>query len=222
MKKNTMMRIASVLLVAVLVTTCAISGTFAKYVSTANGTGSATVAAWNFTLGTDTKNIADTENKNFTFNLLETVKDTNGNGTEADVISSDGKPTKIAPGMWGYFDIVLNNKSDVNAFYTIDFGATVPDGMNVQFAKGTTSNTTLEGLTFDAINTIDITGENNTIAMTNGTVTVRVFWQWAYETGNDADAKKDANAAETALGVSAVNGSVVLAVTADITVTQAD
>lgn len=46
MKKNAMMRIASVLLVAVLLTTCSISGTFAKYVSEASGEASARVAYW--------------------------------------------------------------------------------------------------------------------------------------------------------------------------------
>lgn len=46
MKKNAMMRIASVLLVAVLLTTCSISGTFAKYVSEASGEDSARVAYW--------------------------------------------------------------------------------------------------------------------------------------------------------------------------------
>ena len=46
MKKNKMMRIASVLLVAVLVSTCAISGTFAKYVSSGSAQDSARVAKW--------------------------------------------------------------------------------------------------------------------------------------------------------------------------------
>lgn len=46
MKKNMMMRLASGLLVAVLLTTCAISGTFAKYVTEASGTNSARVAKW--------------------------------------------------------------------------------------------------------------------------------------------------------------------------------
>ena len=44
MKKNKMMRIASVLLVAVLLSTCVISGTFAKYVTSASGSDSARVA----------------------------------------------------------------------------------------------------------------------------------------------------------------------------------
>ena len=48
MKTNKIMRIASGLLVAVLLSTCVISGTFAKYVSTYDGTDSARVATWAF------------------------------------------------------------------------------------------------------------------------------------------------------------------------------
>ena len=46
MKKNTMMRIASILLVVTLLSTCVISGTFAKYVTKAEGKDAARVAKW--------------------------------------------------------------------------------------------------------------------------------------------------------------------------------
>ena len=46
MKTNKMMRLASVLLVAVLLSTCAISGTFAKYTTAEDATDSARVAKW--------------------------------------------------------------------------------------------------------------------------------------------------------------------------------
>lgn len=46
MKKNRMMRAASALLVAVLMTTCTISGTFAKYVTQNSGSDKARVAKW--------------------------------------------------------------------------------------------------------------------------------------------------------------------------------
>lgn len=46
MKKNVMMRIASLLLVCVLATTCGISGTFAKYVTKAEANDTARVAKW--------------------------------------------------------------------------------------------------------------------------------------------------------------------------------
>ncbi len=44
--KNKMMRIASILMVAVLLTVCAVSSTFAKYVTTANASDTARVAKW--------------------------------------------------------------------------------------------------------------------------------------------------------------------------------
>ena len=44
MKKNKMMRLASALLVAVLLSTCTISGTYAKYVTKGTGTDTARVA----------------------------------------------------------------------------------------------------------------------------------------------------------------------------------
>ena len=53
MKTNTMMRVASVLLVAVLLSTCAIAGTYAKYVTSASGTDTARVAKWNITMKND-------------------------------------------------------------------------------------------------------------------------------------------------------------------------
>ena len=46
MKKNTMMRIASFLLIAVLLSTSAISGTYAKYVTADDASDSARVAKW--------------------------------------------------------------------------------------------------------------------------------------------------------------------------------
>lgn len=57
MKKNKMMRIASILMVATLITTCAISGTFAKYVTTAEGEDTARVAKWGIVLGMQSEDL---------------------------------------------------------------------------------------------------------------------------------------------------------------------
>lgn len=46
MKKNVMMRVAALLLVCVMATTCGVSGTFAKYVSSATASAEARVAKW--------------------------------------------------------------------------------------------------------------------------------------------------------------------------------
>lgn len=52
MKKNKMMRIAAVLLIVTLLSTCAISGTFAKYVAKADFEDSARVAKWGIKIET--------------------------------------------------------------------------------------------------------------------------------------------------------------------------
>ena len=77
MKKNKMMRLASLLLVAVLLTTSIIGGTFAKYVTTAEGSDSARVATWGFKA--EDSEIALTD-------LFETAYDKNVQGA-ADVIA---------------------------------------------------------------------------------------------------------------------------------------
>lgn len=61
MRKNKMMRLASMLLVLTLLSTCMISGTFAKYVTTATGSDSARVAKWGIKMDGDGKALfADT------------------------------------------------------------------------------------------------------------------------------------------------------------------
>ena len=54
MKKNVMMRVASIMLVLVLMSSSVISGTFAKYVTEGSATTSARVAKWGVTFETDT------------------------------------------------------------------------------------------------------------------------------------------------------------------------
>ena len=54
MEKNRMMRLASALLILTLLTTCMISGTFAKYTTKAEGSDTARVAKWGVTVSTHT------------------------------------------------------------------------------------------------------------------------------------------------------------------------
>lgn len=59
MKKNKMMRIAAVLLIVTLLSTCAISGTFAKYVAKADFEDSARVAKWGIKIETNSSLFSD-------------------------------------------------------------------------------------------------------------------------------------------------------------------
>ena len=84
MKKNIMMRLSALLLVAVLLTTCVISGTFAKYVTTDQETDSASVAKWGVTVDVAGDTTAITEYDG---------------SAEAHVITNTGE--KLAPGTAG-------------------------------------------------------------------------------------------------------------------------
>ena len=64
MKKNTMMRIASLLLIAVLLSTSIIGGTFAKYTSTYDAKDQARVARWGFGTTDINMDLFDTEYTN--------------------------------------------------------------------------------------------------------------------------------------------------------------
>ena len=111
-----MMRLASGLLVAVLLTTCVISGTFAKYISEKSAEDSARVAKWAFEV-----NGADIAKTDMVFNLFDTIVDTKTDAPETDVKDGGVSEEIIAPGTKGSFVINLENKSEVNATYAIAF-----------------------------------------------------------------------------------------------------
>ena len=95
MRKNKMMRAASGLLVAVLLSTCAISGTFAKYTTSADGTDSARVAKWGFQPTTiDLTNLFDDA---YATTGEAAVYNANGNTVKATSERTD----VIAPGTKG-------------------------------------------------------------------------------------------------------------------------
>ena len=91
MKKNKMMRIASALLIAVLLTTCAISGTFAKYVTSKDGHDEARVAKWGVTVDVAAENA---------FNNGYNAEDDSYNVNAWTVYTSNGKDV-LAPGTNG-------------------------------------------------------------------------------------------------------------------------
>ena len=99
-----MLKIAAILMVAVLLTTCAISSTFAKYVTTVekDSSGSAVVANWNLKINND----ADAD-------LFATQYTDNGGNIVAKI---DGTTQVLAPGTkndTGAFAVSLEGKPEV-------------------------------------------------------------------------------------------------------------
>lgn len=114
MKNRKIMRCASALLVMALMTTCAISGTFAKYVTSTSGGDSARVAYWGFDQSARLElDLFDTQYSNTVYDTLNhmdknvtTVKSQNGDNVVAPGTS------KSTPVTFHYLD---NEKKSITA-----------------------------------------------------------------------------------------------------------
>ena len=230
MKKNKMMRAASALLVAVLLTTCTISGTFAKYVTSDDAQDSARVAKW----GVEVTATSDTMFK-------KEYKNTSSTVTVKTDATAYGDNNLVAPGTNGSItDVVLKGKPEVAV--SVDYVATVT-------LTGWTINTnedycpiifTLEDETYGvvgtgadyesddsadlaadlkaAIDALSTTYEVNTDLATKATEAPSLSWDWAYEATNGNTYQTDAK--DTKLGNLA--NLPTISVTIITTVTQID
>ena len=218
MRKNKMMRAASGLLVAVLLSTCAISGTFAKYTTSVDGTDSARVAKWGFT-GGSTIAISD---------LFKNTYDTTVKSS-ADV---------IAPGTTGSakFGFTYGGDGSVTApevAYTFNVSTegsscdqSIRDNANIQWKLDKGKWGTWDQLT-TAIQALDgnKTGdryEPNTLPdefKTTGPNEHTISWQWKFETAGAATDNQDAQATQDATDTTMGNATKLDEVTLKITVT---
>lgn len=185
MKTNKMMRVASVLLVAVLLTTCAISGTFAKYTTDISATDNAIVAKFAveaFGVDADLYDTATVKIFNES-NVYDTLGANYADGVnDADVAdaATDADPI-IAPGTWGTFSFDVTNNSDVTVEYDVAYTAT-ENGVPLKWSiNGTDWETNLAEL--------DITDDRLEMGATE---TVTIYWQWDFENTENVD--------DTALG----------------------
>lgn len=237
MKKNVMMRIASFLLIAVLVSTSAISGTYAKYVTQAEGSDTARVAKWGVKIAVNGTAFAETYDKD----------DATATITGASVISTDGDV--VAPGTKGEMTgITLSGKPEV-AFelkyeatleldnwvitYT-DPGTGNPEsrfycplefkiGDVTVYGRSYTEKDALVNAVQNLINDYTAQYEAGT-DLTDTTVKVpTVSWAWAFEDGADADAKLLTDVMDTALGDDAADDNASrVTLTVKCTATQID
>ena len=114
MKKNVMMRVASIMLVLVLMTSSVISGTFAKYVTEGSASDSARVAKW----GVVVTGYADMFKTEYAKNDETFTLDTN-TVVSADTIN--GRNRLLAPGTEGKLtDVALSGTPEVAVRVTYD------------------------------------------------------------------------------------------------------
>lgn len=199
MKKNKMMRLASGLLVAVLITTSTISGTFAKYVSKAEAHETARVAKWGVTIEATSAPIFLTEYASADATIAEDV----------DKLSVKAGTKVVAPGTSGElaaFTVTGTPEVDFRLNYTstIELGTEWKD-QNGDFYCPLVF--VVDGVTVDSTGCADADAFETKIKeeidrevyydITTASTTYETFditWNWEYHVDNDTDLK------DTALG----------------------
>ena len=227
MMKNKMMRIASVLLVAVLLSTCAISGTFAKYVTSKESTDTARVAKFGVDLAVTVDGAFATE-----YDADTTANDEHGVAIAKTVVASSAdQDNLVAPGTEGDLmasaaiagtpEVAVNVKQEatlvltgweVNGTYYCPLVITVDGaefyGMNYTSAAE-----------FIAAVEAALDSDVNYAPNTDLTESHSVTWAWAFE-GTDG---KQTDELDTALGnYAAKTGDIEISFTYKVIVTQID
>lgn len=227
MKKNVMMRVASVLLVAVMLTTCVISGTFAKYVTSDTGSDFARVAKWGVAIEADSfgmfeMDYATTDTATFT-------------GTYSVSSAAGDRDDVLAPGTAGSFaNIAITGTPEVavevEIVATVAISENWKDGSDKYYCPVniTIGGTTLYGnnyasaADFAAAIEAEIEGKsavyapNTNLDSIYDNTNLDLAWSWAFSTGDINDIR------DTALGDKAVSEDLTISIGVGITVTQVD
>lgn len=217
MKKNKIMRLASALLVLTLLTTCAISGTFAKYTTSTSGSDTARVAYWGFN-----------QNASTTIDLFDTTYTNVKSANDDNVIApGTGKTSAFA---FGYTNNTDKNITAPEVAYTLTVDAKADgsytaldanDSFRWTLQKGE-GNATEYNTVADLINAIKALSGDSTgtkqyaagelpAAFTSADEAYTIGWKWAFD-GNDAG--------DTTMGNAETLENVKLSIT--ITATQVD
>ena len=222
-----MMRMAATLLILTMLSTCAISGTFAKYVTSESGSDSARVAKFGVAIEADSFGMFTTDygTDDTTATFTGTYSVSSATGDRDDV---------MAPGTSGSFaDIAITGTPEVAVDVAIVSTVTVSDNWIVAGdfycpITVTVGTEEISGLEYtsaddfaDAIkDTIDGKSAqyapNQDLDAIYDNTNLDLAWAWAFETSDENNVK------DTALGDRAVAEDLTISIGVAITVTQID
>lgn len=215
MKKNIAMRVAAILFILTMISTCAFSTTFAKYVTSAEGTDKARVAKWGVTVEATNDSL---------FDVVYATNDTGVSSTISNSVESSNTDKLVAPGTNGgsiTIDVDGTPEVAVNILYNAEITLVgwevdvTDDGednpvvycpivFTVTIDRGTPTNYSINAgettAQFAARVVGVITSLNRNVAANQSlTQRVSISWAWAFETGETPEEKAANNVKDTAL-----------------------
>lgn len=196
-KRNWIFKIASGLMMACLLTTCVISGTFAKFTSGASASTTVNVATWSF-------NFEDENTKTFAVELAET---TELGGAADEQVDTTNKGI-LAPGTQGSFSITLQNQSQVTADYTVAFTAEAKHADDSASALSDNLKFSLTGGD-DYVVFANLAGTNGTLKFENDgdddETTITVYWKWEFTNEDETEFAGDKITIKATIDLTQVN-----------------
>ena len=239
-RKNHTLKLAGILLALVLVTSCFVGGTFAKYVTSGTGNDTARVAKFGVKVTAEGS----------TFANAYTTNDNTVTGIAQSVISSGENEKVVAPGTSGQMaaikitgtpEVAVNVRYNLNEMTLVNW--TDKDGKfycpltisitKYSAEKGMPTTTHIPGLDYTSadefirqirqeINNYSVNYAPGTVLdEKNGNDVLGISWKWAFE--DNAENAKQTDEKDTYLGDQAANGNAAtIALEVVTTVTQID
>lgn len=233
MKKNKMMRLASALLVAVMLTTCTISGTYAKYVTSEDNTDTARVAMFNVSITDDGELFLSSYGRD---NLSYDVT--------ANTVESSDSDLVVAPGTTKFADTLkITGSTEVATRVEFDSEITLTNWDTTYFPIIFTVGTESYGMNYmndklgNPIASNQYTTVADLLAAVEGAMEAysayvapnkdystvaypTLTWEWPFESYTAVDHINDAE--DTNLGREAVTKDIQISVYVKASVTQVD
>ena len=232
-----MMRLASFLLVAVLISTSAISGTYAKYVTADSGSDMARVAKFGVTVdvaGTmfaeaydsvgDGNDAVVTASSNITVQSDGSYANTNdlvAPGTKGDMaaITITGKPEVDVIVNYEATKVDLNGWADKDGYYC-PLVITI-NGTDKYYLDSYTSELEAENVIKEAIKNYSKTYDANTNLAEKATENLTISWEWPFYTSDENDIS-DTYLGDSAAGMNDGKSAATIEIEVKCTVTQID
>lgn len=203
MKKNKVLRLASVLMMACLLTTCVISGTFAKYVSTTSAQDQARVAYWGFKGATlEINDLFDSAYDGSVGSTVDVIAPgTTGSTTIQYEYNANGSIT--APEVAYKFEVSTEGSAcatviqdNANIAWALVAGDTAPEADSAEWGTWSALLTEIAGLSVERVEA------GNLPALSQNEYTIA--WKWDFEkdaAGNTADTEMSDSLAEVVLKI---------------------
>ena len=231
-KKNVLMRSAGLLLALVLVTSCFVGSTFAKYTTSADATESARVAKFGVRVTTNAGMFA----KEYATDDLSVVGTIAKSVISTDKVVAPGtkKEGFVASTIAGTPEVAVRVSYEAKQFELTNWTTTGTDeycplvftvnGTEYKIGSaGITNVAQLQTAVKDAIKAYTKDYAPGTDLSGVGADTLTISWEWPFETGTNDTEKLANNAKDTALGNRAAAGNAAtVSLTLATTVTQID